>query len=463
MTAYITCKPFDKHYKLIALKSDEVDAWKTAQPNDVQTWLEQVSFNGQSGETVWLPMNNEAILLFGLGASIDTYSFSSLPSTLQAKFQERSQSVSFEIERSMNPEEATLTCLGWGLGAYSFDQYKKEKKTFPSLLCPPNADYDDATNQVEAVHLIRDLINIPANDMTTSGLHREAESLADEFDADFNAIIGDHLLEQNYPGIHAVGRASEHAPRLLDIRWGNESHPKVTLVGKGVCFDTGGLDLKPRASMYTMKKDMGGGAHVLGLAKMIMKAKLPVRLRVLVPAVENAVAGNAFRPSDILTMRNGTTVEIGDTDAEGRLVLADALTEASTESPDILIDMATLTGGFTVGHDIPAYFCNEESAARNLPILSQSIHDPVWNMPLPDDYISDMKSDVAELKSTVDGRGGPAVYTALFLQEFIDKDIDWMHFDLYGWSNAPRPGRPKGGHAQAVRALYVYLKEKYSS
>jgi leucyl aminopeptidase len=314
-----------------------------------------------------------------------------------------------------------------------------------------------------AVTLTRDLINTPTNDMGPDALENAARALASEHKAEISVTEGEALLERNFPMIHAVGRAGAIAPRLIDITWGKESDPKVTLVGKGVCFDTGGLDIKPASGMLLMKKDMGGAANVLGLASVVMDAKLPVRLRVLIPAVENSIAGNAFRPGDVLQSRKGLTVEIGNTDAEGRLVLADALALADEEEPELLIDMATLTGAARValGPDLPPFFTHDDALAEAIAAKAEETADPLWRMPLWQPYAQKLSSRIADINNvTTDGFAG-AVTAALFLSRFVEKAKAHVHFDIFGWVPVEKPASPVGGEAQAIRALYLLLKEKY--
>jgi leucyl aminopeptidase len=312
------------------------------------------------------------------------------------------------------------------------------------------------TREAEAIFLGRDLINTPAGDLLPSGLAQAAEDLAKRHGAEFREIVGADLLSMGYPAIHAVGRASADAPRLIDIGWGSLAHPRVTLVGKGVCFDSGGLDIKPAAGMQLMKKDMGGAAAVLALAHMIMAADLKLRLRVLVPAVENAIAGNAFRPLDVLGTRKGLTVEVGNTDAEGRLILADALTEADSEKPALLIDCATLTGAARValGPELPALFARQDALADRLLGCGRAVADPLWRLPLWPGYRKTLDSKVADLSSTGESALHGAITAALFLAEFVDPATQWVHLDIYAWNAKTRPGRPEGGEPSAVRALY---------
>jgi leucyl aminopeptidase len=294
-------------------------------------------------------------------------------------------------------------------------------------------------------------------------LSRVSEQLANEYHASIKHLIGDELLENNYPTIHAVGRASIHQPRLIDLTWGQPDAPKITLVGKGVCFDSGGLDLKPSNAMRLMKKDMGGAAHVLGLAKLIMALNLPVRLRVLIPAVENAVSSNAFRPGDVLTTRQGITVEVDNTDAEGRLVLCDALTEADSENPEMIIDFATLTGACRValGTELPGFFCNDQTLAQALQQSGDKVQDLVWQLPLHSPYQDMLKSDIADTLNSAPSPFGGAITAALYLQLFVSKNTPWVHFDVMAWNNRKLPGRPIGGEAFGIRAVYELLAQRY--
>jgi leucyl aminopeptidase len=328
---------------------------------------------------------------------------------------------------------------------------------------PDGIDITAISRMAEAATLARDLINTPANDMGPEELAAAARHLAQRFGADFNCIVGDDLKQQNLPLIHAVGMASPRAPRLIDMTWGDPAHPKVTLVGKGVCFDTGGVDLKPASGMQIMKKDMGGAANVLALALMVMDAKLKVRLRVLIPAVENAVAGNAFRPLDIFPSRKGPTVEIGNTDAEGRLVLADALALADEDKPDLLIDLGTLTGAARValGPDVPPFYTSNDELALDVARCAQAENDPLWRMPLWPAYDTWLDSKVADINNAPSGGFAGSITCALFLQRFVETAKSWLHVDIYGWTPTAKPARPEGGECQAARAIYRLLSERY--
>lgn len=360
-----------------------------------------------------------------------------------------------------------LAALGWILHSYEFTRYLSGKENSRSrrrarLVCPDNVDRTNLLARADAVMLGRDLINTPAEDMGPSQLETAMRSLARQFKAAVSVTRG-AALEKKFPLIHMVGRAADDAPRLLDLRWGTQRAPKITLVGKGVCFDTGGLDLKPAAGMALMKKDMGGAAAVLSLASMIMAAQLNVRLRVLVPAVENAVAGNAFRPGDVLTSRKGLSVEIGNTDAEGRLVLADALDLADAERPDMLIDMATLTGAARValGPDLPPFYTDDDELAAQLARHSMASNDPVWRLPFWHRYNDMFSSRIADINNAGTGGFAGSITAALFLKRFVENAASYVHLDIYGWVPAARAGRPAGGEPQAARALFSLLSERY--
>ena len=363
------------------------------------------------------------------------------------------------------PHDTRLATLAFALGSYRFNRYRKNDSPDVRLVAPDHLDIAEISRMAEAAALARDLINTPANDMGPEELAAAAELLAGRFGASFNCITGDDLLTQNFPLIHAVGMASPRAPRLIDLVWGDPAHPKVTLVGKGVCFDTGGLDLKPDSAMLLMKKDMGGGATVLALAHMIMSAGLRIALRVLIPAVENSVAGDAFRPLDVYPSRKGLTVEIGNTDAEGRLVLADALALADEESPELLIDMGTLTGAARValGPELPPYYTDDEKLAADVARHATAENDPLWRLPLWRRYDQNIDSKVADVNNVAAGGMAGSIICALFLKRFVSKAQSWLHFDIYAWTPAAKPGRPEGGECQAARALFALLTERYGT
>ncbi|MEQ1941375.1 leucyl aminopeptidase family protein [Mesorhizobium sp. VNQ89] len=422
-------------------------------------WAKASGFNGEAGKTLLLPDPRGAVVgaLFGVGVAKDhaVLSAGALAKALPGG----------DWHLATTPEKPQLAALGVLLGGYVFTRYGKKPGRDLRLAAPAGTDVDRLRRTADAISLTRDLVNTPTSDMGPEQLEQAARALAGRFKAKISVVKGDDLLAKNFPMIHAVGRASPDAPRLIDLTWGPKSAPKVTLVGKGVCFDTGGLDIKPAASMLTMKKDMGGAANVLGLASMIMASGLKVRLRVLIPAVENAIAGNAFRPGDVLTSRKGLTVEIGNTDAEGRLVLADALALADEEAPDLIIDMATLTGAARValGPDLPPFYTDDEALASAVSAAAAEEEDPLWRMPLWRPYDAKLSSKVADMNNvTTDGFAG-SVTAALFLRRFVDKAKSWVHFDIFAWNPSDRPWGPTGGEAQGIRALERIISDRYRS
>ena len=357
--------------------------------------------------------------------------------------------------------------LGFGLSSYRFTRYKNAKDICPRLVIPEKVDADRIALLLRGVALARDLINTPASDLGPEDLAKSVQDLFERHGGSGTIISGENLLEMGFPMVHAVGRASSRTPCLADFSWGSKDHPKITLVGKGVVFDTGGLDIKPANAMSLMKKDMGGAANVMGLASMIMEAKVPVRLRVIVPCVENAVSGSAFRPGDILRSRKGLTVEIGNTDAEGRLVLADALALADEEDPDLLIDIATLTGAARValGPDMPPFYTHDEELAGDLSRISQVSNDPLWRLPLWQPYMKYLDSKIADINHINTSGAGFAgsVTAALFLSRFVERASSWAHFDIYGWTPMEAPGKPFGGEAQGIRCLFDLIVERFST
>ena len=361
------------------------------------------------------------------------------------------------------PPDARLAALAFALGTYRFTRYRSSEEKKIQLELPGGVDGAETSRIAEAIFMVRDLINTPANDMGPAEIEEAARTLAKRFGATISSVVGGNLLKENFPLVHAVGRAADREPRLIDMRWGNPSHPKVTLVGKGVSFDTGGLDIKPAAGMLLMKKDMGGAANALGLASMVMDAKLPVSLRVIVAAVENSISGSAFRPGDILKSRKGTSVEIGNTDAEGRLILADALTLADEESPEIVIDFATLTGAARValGPDLPPAYTDDDEFASALERHSRTEADPLWRMPLWRPYASMLESKIADTNNVSSGAFAGSITAALFLARFVERAKTWLHLDIFAWNPSSKPGRPEGGEAMTIRALYALLKERY--
>lgn len=421
-------------------------------------WLKKSGFTAKEGELRLVPDAKGGIgcAVLGLGKTGDALALASFSETLIEGV--------YALGDMPKDVGGTNALIAWGLGLYRFSRYTKKKTPAPKLVIPANADAAEASRIVEGVTLARDLINTPANDLGPAELADAAKALAKKHGARCKVIAGEALLKQNYPLIHAVGKGSDRAPCLIDLEWGPKNAPKVTLVGKGVCFDSGGLDLKPSSGMLTMKKDMGGAATMLGLAHMMMDAKLKLRLRLLIPAVENAVSGRAYRPGDVFPSRKGLTIEIGNTDAEGRLVLADALCEADSEKPDLLIDAATLTGAarMATGMELPPFFTDDENLAADLTRHGMEVCDPVWRLPLWRGYENTLTSDIADLNNNPSYNLAGAITAALFLNRFVEQSKSWLHLDIPGWIDRPRPGRRKGGEANAARALYALLKARYA-
>jgi leucyl aminopeptidase len=434
-------------------------ATRDALPAAGRQFADANGYAGKPGGCLILPTQDGQIaqVLFGLEDDAarfrDPFRAGSLPGLLPAG--------TYRFANA--PHDARLAALAFALGSYRFTRYRKSDASEVRLVPPDGVDAAELTRMAEAATLARDLVNTPSNDMGPAELEAAAKQLAERHGAQFKSIVGDELTQQNFPLIHAVGKASPRAPRLIELVWGNASHPKVTLVGKGVCFDTGGLDLKPSSSMLLMKKDMGGAANVLALAQMVMDAGLKLRLRVLIAAVENAVAGNAFRPLDVFPSRKGITVEIGNTDAEGRLILADALALADEETPELLIDMGTLTGAARValGPDLPPFYTQDDKLAADVARCAMAEHDPLWRMPLWAPYDSWLDSNVATINNAPSGGFAGSITCALFLQRFVEHAKSWLHLDIFAWTPTSKPGRPEGGECQGARALYKLLSERY--
>jgi leucyl aminopeptidase len=422
-------------------------------------WAKANGFSGDAGRVLAIPGKHGAVAgaLLGIGNAVGFFA-PLLTGALSKALPEG------DWHFAAPPTDPSLASLGLVLGSYSFTRYGGNPAGDIRFALPSGIFAADTRRIADGVFLARDLINTPTNDMGPGDLEAAVHELARRHKASFSAVTGDELLAGNLPMIHAVGRASTEAPRLLDLHWGPNNAPRVTLVGKGVCFDTGGLDVKPSSGMLLMKKDMGGAANVIGLASMIMEAKLTLRLRVLIPAVENAISGNSFRPGDVLRSRKGLTVEIGNTDAEGRLVLADALALADEEAPDLLIDMATLTGAARValGPDLAPFYTDDEQLAAAIANAAEALADPVWRMPLWTPYQARLASKVADTNNvTSDGFAG-SITAALFLRKFVDKARSWAHFDIFGWHPSERPHGPVGGEAQGIRALERLISHRYA-
>jgi leucyl aminopeptidase len=445
------------------LYEDELDAWRATQSAPVGQWLTEQNFKAEKHRVMLLPDAQGALAgaIGGLGKRQADLSL-----WHGAGFAERLPARRFRLAQEFGAGEVTQLCLGFAYGGYRFERYRASKNEAASLEPPPNADMQFVANAAESLHMARDWINTPAADFGPAELAAATRQLAERHQGAYREWVGEELLAANFPAIHAVGRASSSAPRLLELRWAPHDaarYPCVTLVGKGVCFDSGGLDLKPGAGMALMKKDMGGAAVALGLAHLLMAAKIRARLRVLIPAVENAVSGNAYRPGDVLATRKGLTVEVGNTDAEGRLVLCDALAFADAEHPDLIIDFATLTGAARValGPELPALFGSDESVIQELARIAAAEHDPLWPMPLWAGYDDELASKIADLNNVASGGFAGAIFGALFLKRFVTESPRWVHIDLYAWNSKDRPGRGVGAEAQALRGTYRYLVQRY--
>ena len=440
--------------QLHIVRAADYGAWVAEQSERVRQWLASTHHRGDVGTIAWLPADGSTNAVLAVVANDALYSAGDLPFRLPPGDYRAA---------TLSESAADLTVLGWGLGAYRYTRYKAADRAPARLVVPQSCNAELLRGQLEATALVRDLINTPASDMLPEQLADAATTLAKEFGARCHVIVGDDLLANNFPVIHAVGRASANAPRLIDLNWGNDTDPRVTLIGKGVCFDSGGLDIKPSTGMRLMKKDMGGAAHVLGIARLVMSQRLPVRLRVLVPAVENAISGNAFRPGDVVRSRKGTTIEIDNTDAEGRLVLCDALALACESDPGIIIDFATLTGAArtALGTDLPALFSNDDALADGIVGAGRRVGDPVWRMPLHQPYRRMLDSKVADIANSSSSPYAGAITAALFLEGFVTAGTPWAHFDLMAWNLSTSAGRPEGGEAMALRAVYAHLADRF--
>jgi leucyl aminopeptidase len=443
---------------LYVLTPDSLPRTLEALDGPARRWVERAGFAAKLGEVALIPdmQGNIQAVLAGWGDAKARGRGRFHMATIATKLPEGD----YRFADGLNAAERAEAALAWLLAAYRFERYKAQGAMTARLVAPVGIDTARIEVQARAAYLTRDLINTPASDMTPAALEEAIRDLATRHKAKISSIVGDALLKENLPMIHAVGRAAATPPRLVDMIWGDEAHPKITLVGKGVCFDTGGLNLKPGASMGLMKKDMGGSATAIGLAQMIMELNLPVRLRLLVPAVENSVSANSFRPQDILTSRKGLTVEINNTDAEGRLVLADALALADEEEPDLMLCMATLTGAARValGPDMPPFFTDDDAFAAHISAASTAQADPLWRMPFHNPYDPLIEPGIADLDNSPSGGMAGSITAALFLRRFVEHAKVFAHFDLYGWVPAALPARPKGGEMQGARAMLAAIE-----
>jgi leucyl aminopeptidase len=437
--------------------------WLEVQPPSVRSWVRAQGFQPDRHRLLVIPTaagDGIAGAVLGLGPTPDLsepnlWTSAGLPDRLPAG--------RYRFAGSFSTVGATHLTLGWEYGSYRFTRYRKPAGELPSLVAPAGADLEYVRLASVALGEARDLINTPANDLGPAELGEAVQRLALQHEAECRILVGEELLRQNYPLIYEVGKGSAREPRLIDMRWGRKGAPLVTLVGKGVCFDTGGLDIKPSSGMILMKKDMGGAALTLALARMLMDADAPVQLRLLIPAVENSISGRSFRPSDVLRSRQGLTVEIGNTDAEGRLVLADALAEADREQPELLIDLATLTGAARValGPELPAIYSAPPELAGEVRALGEREADPMWQLPLWPGYDDELSSRVADINNVSSTAFAGSIIGALFLKRFVSRTRNWLHADVYAWNSKERPGRPVGADPHTVRALYRYIRQRF--
>ncbi len=422
----------------------------------LRRWLDASGFHPLPGRVAFLPDEKGGLerVLVGVHRHDLPWALAALPWQLPAgRYQLADDGIAFDSD---------LAALGWALGAYRFTSYRHIGRD-PAQLLVSRATRNALTPMIEAVTRVRDLVNTPTNDMGPEQLAASVKTLGKPHQARVREWVGDALLKNNFPTIHMVGRASHRPPRLVELTWGKASDPKLTLVGKGVCFDSGGLDIKGASGMRWMKKDMGGAAHAIALAGLVMQAKLPVRLTLLIPTVENAIAGNAMRPGEVVRTRAGHTVEVDNTDAEGRLILCDALAYASEKKPDLIMDFATLTGAARValGPDLPVVFTNHEPLATEMLDASARTRDPLWRLPLWQPYMHMLESHIADFANAGPSRHAGAITAALYLQRFVPDDLPWIHTDVYAWNDRERPGRPRGGEAQSLRAMFDFLHQRY--
>ncbi len=446
---------------LIALNRADLARVLAPQPDRVARWAERHGFAGDPGSVLTVPDADGAIALalVGIGDAEDPQCIAHAPYALPPG--------DYQLATGEgHPLRLPTALLGWGLGAYRFERYRSGGRAPARLLMTKDAAaQSEAFALLKASTLVRDLVNTPTEHMGPDELEAAALRVAEAYGGEARAIRGVDLIKQRFPAIHAVGRASHRAPRLIELHWGDPQHPRLAIVGKGVCFDTGGLDLKPAEGMRNMKKDMGGAAHALALAQLVMALRLPVRLQLLIPAVENAVGPEAFRPGEVLATRAGISVEIDNTDAEGRLVLCDALTYAAEAKPDLLLDFATLTGAARValGPDLPALYANDEALAADYLAAANATRDPLWRMPLWRPYLTLLASQIADIANAGSSRMAGSVTAALYLERFVPEGQRWAHTDVYAWNDSPRPGKPAGGEAQGLRAAYALLKTRYAN
>lgn len=430
--------------------------WRASQPAATNAWLDAHGFDGAPASALVIPGadGHAAAAVIGVADALDPYAYAHAPFALPAR--------AWQLAGGFDPAPLAAARLGWGLGSYRFDRYKAAPRTPAQLVI--DGDADAVIAELAACVRVRDLVNTPTEHMGPDQLEQVACEIAQVHGARIEVVSGDDLIAHNFPSIHAVGRASHRAPRLIAVHWGEESHRRLVIVGKGVCFDTGGLDLKPADGMRNMKKDMGGAAHAIALAEWIMARRLPVRLTLLVPAVENAVGPNALRPGEVIDTRAGLSVEIDNTDAEGRVILADALAYAGEFEPELILDFATLTGAarIALGPDLPALYSNDDALAQAWLDAGTRLRDPLWRMPLWRPYWRYLASGIADIANAGPSKMAGSVTAALYLERFVPAQVPWAHLDVYSWNDADRPGRPAGGEAQALRAAFSMLEARFA-
>lgn len=458
-----------KSVTITLIKEKDYRAWFAKQDKPLKEQIKNYGFEPSGKKALVVCNDKGAVKAIYAGVS-DIVGIYDVPAALNEIKAQLSQGFIdknvFDLSTTkLSKDDINNALIGWAIAGYQFNRYKAKSVKAPTLLWPAKADKKRVQAYAKSIYLLRELINIPTFDLGPAELEKAARDVAKDFKAKISVIKDEKLLEKNFPVIHAVGDAAgeKRRPRLIDISWGNAKHPKLTLVGKGVCYDTGGLNLKPGQYMKHMKKDMGGAAHVLALGRLIMAMKLKVNLRILIPAVENSINGDAFRPGDILPSRKGLFIENTNTDAEGRLILADSLTYACEKKPELVIDFATLTGSAraALGEDMPAFFATDDKTAKALQDLSAGNDDPLWRMPLHQDYNRHIKNSTGDLVNSA-GLPGDLIYSALFLQQFMDGKTEWIHLDCFAWETSGRPGRSKGGKDTGLRSLFEYIEQRYS-
>lgn len=436
---------------------DSFSALLDAAPPPVRRWLQATGFAAAADTHALVPAADGGLgeVWAGVRSATHPWALAALPKALPVG--------EYRLSADALAVDPQAAAMSWELGGYQFDLYKPRKREAAVLCLPDTPAAQRGLLMAAATASVRDLVNTPAEHMGPAELSAAAKLVAKQHGAKFREVAGDALLKAGFPAIHAVGRAATRAPRLVELTWGDAKAPRLSIVGKGVCFDSGGLDIKSPDGMRLMKKDMGGAANALGLAQMVMALGLPVRLQVLIPAVENAIAGNAYRPGDVFKTRKGLHIEIGNTDAEGRVILCDALAYAAEGKPDLIVDLATLTGAArtALGAQLPALFCRDMAMARDLVDRGLALHDPLWHLPLWRDYHGGIESEIADIVNTGRGAMAGAINAALFLEDFVPAEVPWLHIDLFAWNDAARPGRPAGGEAQTLRTLLAWLQDRY--